>query len=193
MLEASGLRPVGRSNALNPFASAANASSSTSNSQNFTQHQMQAQSQSQSQRAQHHYDAPSGSRVVPIINRRRPMHSMTVAASASSASASMDMWDERMSMTAGQMEQQRSVRAVPIEEAATVMPMETREDEDGNDDGDLGLGLSREREREWDAPSLRNRIRAMDVRDQMGFRPVEERRGGGDEEIEIEGDDMVIG
>lgn len=107
----------------------------------------------------------------------------------------MDMWDERMSMTAGQMEQQRSVsvRAVPIEEAATVMPMETREDEDGNDDGDLGLGLSREREREWDAPSLRNRIRAMDVRDQMGFRPVEERRGGGDEEIEIEGDDMVIG
>lgn len=105
----------------------------------------------------------------------------------------MDMWDERMSMTAGQMEHQRSVRAVPIEEAATVMPMETREDEDGNDDGDLGLGLSREREREWDAPSLRNRIRAMDVRDQMGFRPVEERRGGGDEEIEIEGDDMVIG
>lgn len=153
---------------------------------------MQTQAQSQSQRAQHHYDAPSGSRVVPIINRRRPMHSTTVAASAS-ASASMDMWDERMSMTAGQMEQQRSVRAVPIEEAATVMPMETREDEDGNDDGDLGLGLSREREREWDAPSLRNRIRAMDVRDQMGFRPVEERRGGGDEEIEIEGDDMVIG
>lgn len=193
MLEASGLRPVGRSNALNPFASAANASSSNLNSQNLSQHQMQAQSQSQSQRAQHHYDAPSGSRVVPIINRRRPMHSTTVAAASASASASMDMWDERMSMTAGQMEQQRSVRAVPIEEAATVMPMETREDEDGDAEGDLGLGLSREREREWDAPSLRNRIRAMDVRDQMGFRPVEERRGGGDEEIEIEGDDMVIG
>lgn len=113
----------------------------------------------------------------------------------------MDMWDDRMSMTAGtgQMEQQRpvSVRAVSIGEAATVMPMETREDEDGDGDadagGDLGLGVGRgrEREREWDAPSLRNRIRAMDVRDQMGFRSVEGRRGGADEEIE--GDDMVIG
>lgn len=163
MLEASGLRPVGRANALNPFSAASNAPAA-STSISTTQHRpTQHQHQHQTQRA-HQYDAPSGSRVVPIVNRRRP----------APATANADAWNNR----APPLAQQQHVHAVPIEESSTMMPvaMETREDEEG----DLG--------REWDAPgSLQNRIQAMDVRDQMGFRPVEERSNDGED------DDMVIG